>query len=658
MTNPELPPPSWRFADLNGGQEQYGNAAQEAFADDALTKAIRELLQNSLDAHDPHLGPVTIALRLKDFPTHALNSEQLIPHLDSCRAQFSKPYPDRAEEYAYALQMLRQPTIPVLACIDENTCGLNEDRWKRLILTEGAPASLGQIAAGGNHGQGKNAPFNLSRVKTVFYATRYVSRAIQGRVTRLTGKAQLASHPDPENPGNLLQPVGYYANHNLGLSQYNHPIEPPRIDSSFELTATGTGVYIIGFDLRHQDWKQQAVRAILQNYFAAILWRKLVVTIEDRNAAPIRIDHNNLSALLEGYCEPDDRTRHYCQALLQEKPATTNPRPVLGPPRRLDLYLKTAEQSQERLSRRLAHINRHGMLITEDSQNRDNPFRPTGLNHLIPWAAVTVAHDESTDQWIRAMEPAAHDAVHYRQIKDPDIKKESQQEIFHQRQEILRLIKERLENDANAAGEDITELKDFFPELASIKPGEGASLAAKIQKSRRRGSDTVIQTHVPEDAEGDEEDDENDGSWPNWTSKDKGPNTGNGKSNAKGKNARKGREGAPPKDPQPATIKNARILSPQPGEINLSFTMPQAKEVRLALQQAGEQRDKTEPSLPLNAITGGKTQLHSNGTEFILQALPGEKVSLRITLQKPPEVYCAYALVQNSQEEKSGDDHS
>ena len=61
--------PYWRFAPTNGGAEQSNNPGQVTFADAPVSKAVRELLQNSLDHPNTGLDGVTVNFVLLDLPS-------------------------------------------------------------------------------------------------------------------------------------------------------------------------------------------------------------------------------------------------------------------------------------------------------------------------------------------------------------------------------------------------------------------------------------------------------------------------------------------------------------------------------------------------------------------------------------------------------------
>ena len=128
------------------------------------------------------------------------------------------------DTYEKALSVIRRRVIPCLKVQDIGTMGLNDARWKALVVQEGA-VSKGSGAPGGSYGIGKNAILNVSDIQTVFYSTRLVEGR-KGLVTKLQGKATLTGHSDPYGSGDDLQHIGFYSLRGDGA---HHGPEHPRV---------------------------------------------------------------------------------------------------------------------------------------------------------------------------------------------------------------------------------------------------------------------------------------------------------------------------------------------------------------------------------------------------------------------------------------------
>ena len=77
----DLPQPTWRFAPTGGGPEQGNNPGQQYFANDAVTKMVREVLQNSLDHPEPGIDTVHVNFRLITLSSDDIAADQLKQHI-------------------------------------------------------------------------------------------------------------------------------------------------------------------------------------------------------------------------------------------------------------------------------------------------------------------------------------------------------------------------------------------------------------------------------------------------------------------------------------------------------------------------------------------------------------------------------------------------
>lgn len=91
--------------------------------------------------------------------------------------------------------------------------------------------------------------------------------------------------------------------------------------------------------------------------------------------------------------------------------------------------------------KRTAHINTRGMLITDARQFNANPFYPErGTGSWVAVASgVTMSADDNTDRNLRRLEPLAHDALHYKQLDNPDEVEQVHKELLFLQKEINRI---------------------------------------------------------------------------------------------------------------------------------------------------------------------------------------------------------------------------
>ena len=637
--------PTWRFAPTGGGAEQGNNPGQQYFANNAVEKMVRETLQNSLDHHEDGLDGVHVAYRLIEVEPSTFGVHDLIGHVRSTSQEAKIHHsPETRQRYEEMDRMTHGPTVPCLAVTDSNTTGLQGENWDNLIFREGTPTITGGMTKGGSYGFGKNAPFNLSGLNTMLYSTRYVSRAERGRVTKMAGRSQLMSHDDPGDPALRLQSVGFYAVHDA--EKPNQPVMGPDIPGPFHLEECGTGIFIAGFDVnRAPDWEEQIAKVAVSQFFPAICRGDLTVAIEPGQGALVRrIDQHSLDTEMEALDERST-TRHYYQAMLQ-KPQTTGSSGKLDQMGQLKVWIGTAKTAP----RRLAHVNRRGMLITDERNRKQNPLHPTGGTQWSPWCAVTMAQDERTDKFIRLMEPPAHDAIQPGQLRDKNAQENAGEELRRQRDQIVRMVKERIENDNLLNAENVLELAGLFPDM----PGQGKGQTLKVTERQYRENndqrvdiepDTEEELEYP-DPDRDSAEDENheEGGRPQDGVRSESPD-------------------GPPENrttsPLPAatTLRRVRIIRTSPETLAMTLMTPERDQgpVKFGLRAAGEQYQRAEKTIGIKEIRQESditVQARIQGNEVVVEAPPNSQVNLHITLSEPDEKYHSYRLA-GKQEENS-----
>lgn len=633
---------TWRFAPTGGGAEHGNSAGQHYFVNDAVTKTVREVLQNSVDHRAAGIETVEVIFRLMDVSPDELGAPQLKKHVEASLMEVTADYDREAiERYERMMAVISKPAIPCLAMIDSGTTGLQGKNWRNLIFREGTPTNVEGQTKGGSYGFGKNAPFNLSACNTVLYSTRYVSIAKKGRVEHHAGRSQLVSHSHPDNPELRLQQTGFLAVHS---EKPNQPLEGPAIPRSLRLEHQGTGVFIVGFDKgAYPDWAAETALAAVMQFFYAIHARRLVVIIDEGpSTVPRVIDHDSLPIELDN-CPPDDPTRHYWQAIVDNKPVLTEPSGHLDQMGQLEVWVSTAKGAP----RRTAHINRRGMLIADARQFSTNPLYPSGGAGWPDWCAVTMAHDEAADQYIRAMEPPAHDAIHYRQLRGRDRQKAAEYELRAQRDQVARMVKERIDHALVEASNNVDELAELFPDVPDLSQGIH-DLKWRDRQYTERSIDIVDVVDASDETELVED--------PNGELEIEVPGEregGGGKHGGGGNFDEPDIRRASPK-PSEHAIRNARIMRVGPSELVMTFTTPSqpAGSIRFGIKAAGEQYQKNEESIQIADITQTGSLLAKatlDGQTVQVEAPPDTPVTVRLALNSEAAQYHSYSIIQVQQ---------
>ena len=631
---------NWRFAPTHGGAEHGSNAAQHHFAADAYGKMVRETLQNSLDHPEPGLDQVNVAFQIMEIPSEAINAAQLVRHIVAASDEIHDA--EEKKNFQKAAALLQKPTVKTLAITDSNTTGLTGTNWENLILREGSPEVGSDIAKGGSFGFGKNAPFNMSSCRTVIYSTRYVSNMARGRVTQAAGRCQLRSHNDPQS-SERLQHIGFLAVHDEEQKSYNCPIKGPDIPQAFHLSETGTGVFIIGFDdQQFFDWAKRTRETTIRNFFAAIQKGNLTVEIKTEDATNyLRIDQSSIGTLIADLTHKDE-TRHYYQAIKAEA-ELTNPSGKLTQFGNLHLWITTEPNS----CRRLAHINRRGMLITESRQPSENPLYPYGGGSWAPWAAVTMATSEDADRYLRKMEPPAHDSIKPVLLMSPSDEATARDELKAQQEQIRQLIRNKIDNLHNDQSANIRELADLFPGI----PIQGEHIDTTVRPINRNDSQAlrpepevqpIDDPDHQEDGEDEEQEQENDSNEQNNEENDRE------KTNDEERQPRQPRSEEQPSGSRRA-LRGLRIIKQNPTTLFMTFKTPPNEEetVKFDLRVAGEQYMNSEERITIREVREMADLTiqcsHENGT-IQVSAPADTTVNLKIETEEPDHRHVSYRV--------------
>ena len=218
-----------------------------------------------------------------------------------------------------------------------------------------------------------------------------------------------------------------------------------------------------------------------------------------------------------------------------------------------------------------------------------------------------MAHDESADAYIRRMEPPAHDAIHYRQLRNRDLQRAAEYEVRAQRDQVSHMVKERIDDALLEESNNVDELAELFPDVPDLNQGVH-DLKWRDRQYTERSNDivdvvnTTDETGAVEDPDGDleiEVSGENEGGG-NGSNGGNGGNSGGGDGdNFDEPEIRR----ASPKSSE-HTIRHARIMRVGPAELVMTFTTPSqpAGSIKFGIKAAGEQYQKNEESIPIAGI--------------------------------------------------------
>lgn len=439
----------WKFPSTDGGYLQGSHdSAQDIYRDRAWENAVREIIQNSLDAVKEKDKPIVVQMQQIKIPASEIGAADLSRHMGMA-AEYARQQRDDYGERLYkkALSLAKKKEIEALAIIDTNTTGLVEEKWNALVYQEGTSNKHGMGAAGGSFGIGKNAPYLVSDLKTVCYSTRYLKR---GRQEHFIARCKISAHGDPDKPKHMLQPVGFGSKSKIIDGCQVQPTSGKDIYKDFRLDRPGSGIFILGFNPLHDKWVDKAKEAVACNFFSAIHDRKLRLQIQDTE-----ITYETLDSIFESSASKE-RAYHYYR-LIRDPAAKTEK--VEGKIGRFVLYLKVGQDDHPS---RLAYVNRRGMLVTDAKRFRDNPFYTSIGSGWAKYVAVVRAADDRTDESIRTMEPPTHSSIKFERILDPKDREQARQNLSEIRTKIEDIIRRAVESSLDSKETHLDELSEIM----------------------------------------------------------------------------------------------------------------------------------------------------------------------------------------------------
>ena len=620
--------PIWQFAPRNGGIEVIQDSSSAHFRDDPIRKLVREVLQNSLDAKDRDLvGPVEVQLIESYVDADLIGGSELKQHLISCLDQAKKADRPKVQAiYNRALQAMTTDQIRCLQVLDSGTFGLKGASWNALVTQEGSVHKAGD-APGGSNGIGKNAVFNVSDLRTVFYSTRYLDRK-EGRVEKLQGKASLMSHPSPDNGDESLQHIGFFT------SPDGQPIYTREIPDFFRLGDIGTGVFVMGFNPKSASWVKEVTSAVIENFFYAIHNKNLLVKISAPESEDVLVSNESLDWLFESYAS-NTPSHHYYRATRDHQPIVTNPIGKIGS---LEVSLSLGSGP-----RRTAYVNRNGMLITDSREQKVNPVAPRARSLWPDFVAVVTPATVAGDEWIRLMENASHDAMSPLQLDEDKERREANRVFKETREAVGKIIDEAAQVEKYGDTSNLVELAELLPDVFDPSAPGNAVLATRttpITPTRPTGRISELQASY-EAVLHDTDDSLNGGSSSTDSSVDGQQESGGGgggdggNANQGGNSGKEGKEKRP-RSARPPRLRQPRFLPTGPEKATVAFTVTEklARAVNIALTPAGGEWLGPESLIEITeakVISPPDLQVQIDDGVVSVTPLPNERVVIEIS---------------------------
>ena len=494
--------PTWYFPPTGGGIEVIQESATTNFRESPLDKFVREVLQNSTDAHDHNAGPVEVTFKEAVYPSELFGTEVLVKHAEAARLAASEEgQPKLAEQYEKVAEILKRPTIHCLNIADCNTTGLSDGKWDALLTKAGA-IRKDQATAGGRFGIGKNAVFNVSAAKTAFYYTCFQRGAgrKRHRVEKWMGKSVLTAH---NMDGETRQHIGFYR-HTDG-----RPVEGSAVPEPFRMKTApgrpsippnGTTITVLGFEPQNADWPQEIAKSTAANFFCAIHLSRLIVTVVDIEGNETRIDRNALKSIFAVHDrnphpeDPFSRAHAYYKAIRDQGDTDhiTLPTPING--------TVTARIMLNEGPSRSAYVNWNGMFVTDSREVHKNPFQIRTPQYCPDYAIVINPEDIGTNEFIRDLENVAHDEVQPNSIEDPEQQKLVKQSFQNARRQLIELIGGRIERDIASGNLNLHQLAGVIGDETgeySDQSGQTRKLTTRTKKQNFQTASALAAAETP-----------------------------------------------------------------------------------------------------------------------------------------------------------------
>jgi hypothetical protein len=459
----------------------YNDSGIAHFSTSPVTSLAREVHQNSLDAGDNSGEPVIVRIKMRDVPTSEIpNIDELKSNLTLCYTAAELESEKARAFFKGAIDQLSKNKTSVLEISDFNTRGMRGPsikgnpfhafmKGKGLTIKED-PDGNENSGASGSHGIGKNAPYAVSKIRTIFISTVYEA---ENQLVQLTqGKSILISHDDSDKEHR--QGVGYW-----GLKEKCQPVSGElsnipewllrSTSKNLSESDKGSKLSILCFDAV-SNWKEYLAVSVAENFFGSIYDGKLRVEIEDDyvlDASSIGdfLENESIRALIEREeikNEPEqfNNCRSYLAALQGgvEVFKETSEMNVLG---LCEVKILLGEGLPKKVC-----IIRNGMYITDSLSGLKS------FSDFKEFVAVFRCMSKKGNELLRKMEPPRHDDF------EPDLllTKEEQRRGKAALSDIARWVRESLKRHAKDPVDDVTELdelKDFFGEEGSGETGKG-----------------------------------------------------------------------------------------------------------------------------------------------------------------------------------------
>lgn len=401
----------WSFRKIVAIEEPVFNNTLERFYNLGIDGLVRENIQNSLDGKlSESIFPVVVKIITGTMSSNDIPGiSEIRSHIDSLRGENSYT----RETIAHMKKEMEKNIVPYISFEDINTKGLTGaehgelvqegDTWGIYAYKKGVHFTEKDREAeklrGGSHGVGKIACNAASDIHMMFFANCDAA----GK-QYIGGTTQLIEHT--------------YASQNYRASGYFTKVDKDiyypyenTFNSVFAKTTRGLKI-IIPFLREQYQGEEKTIRAVCDNFFVAILEKKLIVYVNEYmiNDETIKSIVNNASIYPEqNPIEMKDCfTPLYIDTYLEHEPVI-----ISITDKKKEYKFKLYLQYDEAIKRgRVAIVRGIGMKIADKKIKRfvNSPFN-----------CVMIPLSTDEDIFLKSLENESHTNMSFEHIKDQSI---------------------------------------------------------------------------------------------------------------------------------------------------------------------------------------------------------------------------------------------
>jgi len=302
---PNINNKKWVFRLLEGtGFEGPNSGSGDHFKGTKLSSLVRELVQNSMDAHNNKSKPVKIILDLKKVKTKSFNGfKDIWPHIEACR-DYQQNYNTTNNLWKLRFQnsidtYKGNEEVSVLCFHDEQTNGLHGpiDGTPKgafhAIKAQGL-SDKQDGGSGGSFGHGAVAALLYSGIRAVFY----YSKVEENPQERFFGKIILQSHKHPAlKEDSFTRSFGYYGHEDRNISPLINEEIPSWAKKFREEANLGVGCSVyIPYTFFSKNLFPETIISLIANFYMAFKEKKLEVSVGGKD-----INFRNIDEIYDEY---------------------------------------------------------------------------------------------------------------------------------------------------------------------------------------------------------------------------------------------------------------------------------------------------------------------------------------------------------------------